>query len=839
MVKVANKRCIRELSINSLRASKSRNIVASCAIALTTILFTVLFTVLLSLNHSLQESNFRQAGSRAHGSFKSLTKEQADELKGDSRIKEYGIRHLLGMAVGEAFAKTSVEVSYCDENHASWTFLTPIEGGLPKEGTNEAATDTEVLHLLGVVPKVGAEFTLPMEVGGVQTEQTFTLSGWWESDAVAPAHHVLVPDSTVNEMLNRVGVAGTDETGVCGSLTLDVMLKNAMHIEDDLVEILEKHGYSPEGMRIGVNWGYTGATLFNRMEPGAVIAMAVILLLMMGTGYLIIYNVFQISVVGEIRFFGLLKTIGTTQKQIQCIIRNQALLLSGAGIPAGALLGWLLGVKLTPVILGKMNVATVNAVFHPFIFLFAAVFSLITVLISCRRPGRVAAAVYPVEALRYTEGSKKGQSGTKRKGSGSLLSMAKDNLARSKSKTVITIVSMALSVVLLNLTVVFTGGFDMDKYVSNFFNADFVVADEAYFQFKHFCEEQTVSRNVVDRISAQNGVEEVAKVFATKNGEAHAYMTEELFVKVESVWNPPETIEMLLESVPRSDDGRVKWQAQVLGMEEGALKYAETIEGDMTKLNDPDGKYIAVVEANLRWAEPGDTVTLDYDGRVYEYEVAAVVSVPYSLGYRYSGGNYFLLPAEILCEHSEREDILCAAFEVEDAEEEAMEQFLRHYIEKQETEYDYESKFTIREEFEETRRMFFLVGVVLSFVVGMIGVLNFFNSILTGILTRRREFAMLQAIGMTGRQLKRMLVYEGLMYAVGAVGCAVFVSLLSAPVMKIALEGILWFFTYRLTVLPLVVVLPIFVLLGVAVPIGMYRIVAKQTVVERLRECEN
>ncbi len=49
--------------------------------------------------------------------------------------------------------------------------------------------------------------------------------------------------------------------------------------------------------------------------------------------------------------------------------------------------------------------------------------------------------------------------------------------------------------------------------------------------------------------------------------------------------------------------------------------------------------------------------------------------------------------------------------------------------------------------------------------MGLVGVLKFFNAVLTGILTRRREFAVLQSIGMTGKQLKRMLVYEGLLYA--------------------------------------------------------------------------
>ena len=65
------------------------------------------------------------------------------------------------------------------------------------------------------------------------------------------------------------------------------------------------------------------------------------------------------------------------------------------------------------------------------------------------------------------------------------------------------------------------------------------------------------------------------------------------------------------------------------------------------------------------------------------------------------------------------------------------------------------------------RAMFLMLGGALSFIVGLVGVLNFFNAILTGITVRKREFAVLQSIGMTGKQLKTMLVYEGLLYALG------------------------------------------------------------------------
>ena len=42
----------------------------------------------------------------------------------------------------------------------------------------------------------------------------------------------------------------------------------------------------------------------------------------------------------------------------------------------------------------------------PWIFIGAALFSLLTVFLSCARPGRIAAKVSPVDAVRYTEGGR-------------------------------------------------------------------------------------------------------------------------------------------------------------------------------------------------------------------------------------------------------------------------------------------------------------------------------------------------------------------------------------------------------------------------------------------------
>lgn len=69
-MRVKNRKCIRRLSFKSLWASRKRNIIAICAIALTTLMFTSLFTIMLSVNSSYETYNFRQAGGYSDGSFK-------------------------------------------------------------------------------------------------------------------------------------------------------------------------------------------------------------------------------------------------------------------------------------------------------------------------------------------------------------------------------------------------------------------------------------------------------------------------------------------------------------------------------------------------------------------------------------------------------------------------------------------------------------------------------------------------------------------------------------------------------------------------------------------------
>ena len=883
-MKVSNRGCIRRLSFRALLASRTRNIVAVLAIALTAMLFTSLFTIALSINEGIQQNNFRQAGGWSHGTFKYLTEEQFAELKDDPLIESWGLRRFLGMPADVPFNKSHVEIGYSDANNAHWMYCDPVEGRLPQEGTNEAATDTHVLELLGVEPEIGAEFTITFPVDGHETTQTFTLSGWWEYDEAIVANHILIPESRVDAVLQEVGVTPPGSDGMTGEWNLDVMLRNgARSIASDMKEILANHGYQSETpgetyISIGVNWGYTGAQLSDKLDPAVAAIIVGVLALILLTGYLIIYNVFQISVAGDIRFYGLLKTIGTTPRQLRRIIRTQALLLSLIGIPAGLLLGWLLGGVLTPVITARLNGVTTVVSVSPLLFAGAAIFALVTVLISCRRPGRLAGKVSPVEAVRYTEGKALKQKGKRSGKDVSLLSMAWANLGRSRGKTFLTMLSLTLAVVLLTATVTFTSGFDMDKYVSNFTASDFILADAGQFQTggDAFYDEMAVPQEVIDAVDAQGGITGSGRVYG-KTGPALEFVTEEYYRSMWGRWYPQEVLDSMVAFKDRTEDSLLADRVQLYGMEPFALSYLTVLEGDLTKLDDPDGNYIAAVystddygkaDMSSHWARLGDSVTIRYveeteyynpdTGEVYgpwenvpegasyadravkyrdvEYTVAALVTVPSALSYRYYGADEFVMGAETFLRDTGTDSVMYYAFDTTEEANAAMEAFLQDYTENMDPQFDYESKAIYAGEFESTRSMFLLLGGALSFIVGLVGVLNFFNAILTGITARRRELAVLQSIGMTARQLRTMLALEGLFYTVGAALLALVLIVVTAPFVGPALNGMIWFFTYRFTVWPIAVVLPLFGALGILIPVLSCRAAQRYSVVERLRQ---
>ena len=878
---VKNRSCIRKLSFRTLWASRKRNIIAITAIALTALLFTSLFTIAMSINSSYENYTFRQIGGYSHGTFKEVNEEQAQAIAGHPKVKAVGARTNIGFMDSGVFAKVPAEVSYMDENCTKWSFAEPTTGHIPRSG-KEITMDTAALKLLGIQPELGAEITLTYTVGdknqlSYEKTDTFTLVGWWDYDDISPVHFV-----NVSEEYARAVEAEGIAAGMKPFRTdLNVMMASAIDIQGQMEQVDLDLGYTWEtrgeenSVRIGVNWGYTSAQLGESVDVTTVLAILAFLALVMFTGYLIIYNIFQISVTGDIRFYGLLKTIGVTPRQLKRIIRQQALLLCVVGIPVGLLLGYGVGAALTPVVMARTTfgagITTIST--SPLIFLASGLFALGTVLLSCSRPGRIAGKVSPVEATKYTEAVKTKRKRRTTRGA-KVHQMAFANLGRNKSKTILVVISLALSVVLLNILVTFTGGFDMEKYLAKQTCADFIVSSTDYFRYNQA--ESFITREQIDQIAA-NTSQSLSGCGYKVTGTL-GWMSEEAWRMARARYGSPETVEAELAAKSRREE-LVGEGAQIEGLDESLFEKVTVVEGDLAPLFRQDSNAIAMVvdtddygnvEKPEYYPEIGTTQTITYveentliDSRTGEemnddtpieyiqsritkshdidYTICAYVTVPHSMSYRYGNLGYsFILPEGRLAEDSRQEPVpMFYLFDTPDAAaEEAAERYLAELTAGDLSALMYESKATLRAEFESFQHMFLLLGGLLCAIIGLIGILNFFNAIMTGILSRRREFAVLQAVGMTNGQLKAMLVYEGLFYALGSSAAALVLSVLMNPLIGSLLESMFWFFSANFTIVPVLVAIPVFALLGYAIPSVMYGHTARQSVVQRLREAE-
>lgn len=504
---VKNRTCIRKLSWRFLWASRKRNMIAIIAVALTALLFTSLFTIVMSMNSSYQMYTFRQVGGYCHGTFKEVTEEQIKNISAHPNVKATGKRITIGYMDSGIFAKAPAEVSFMDDNCTEWSFAAPTVGHQP-QGKKEITMDTDALKLLGVAPELGAEIELSFTVGSLsampyEKTDTFTLVGWWEYDDISPVHYINISEEYAKEIEAEAMSKGLEPFRV----DLNVMLASGINIRGQMEQVNQDLGYAwdetgeGELVRIGVNWGYTSSQLGESMDAATLLAIVAFLALVIFTGYLIIYNIFQISVTGDIRFYGLLKTIGVTPRQLKRIIRQQALFLCVAGIPAGLLLGYGVGAFLTPVVMARTTfgagVSTVST--SPLIFLASALFALLTVMLSCARPGKIASKVSPVEATKYTETVKSKKKKRTTRGA-KVYQMAFANLGRNKRKTVLVVISLSLSVVLLNILVTFTGGFDMEKYLAKQTCGDFIVSSTDYFRYNR--SESYISQEQIEEIKA-------------------------------------------------------------------------------------------------------------------------------------------------------------------------------------------------------------------------------------------------------------------------------------------------------------------------------------------------
>ncbi len=890
MMKVKNRRAVRRLSIRSFKAAGRRNITAAVAIAMTTVLFTALFTIMMSINTSYESYTFRQIGGYAHGTFKDVDSEQASMIESCPKVKESGRRITAGFITDGSFAKIPAEISFMDDNNTKWSYIDLIKGHMP-EAEDEIIMDTAALDALGVDPQIGASIRLTYDMLDVDSTigsrtDTFRLAGWWEYDDISQVHFINVSEAYVRKVEKAAVREGADHFRE----DINVMFGTSIGIKENMQKVEDDLGFQSEDpdkdnyVRYGVNWGYTASQAEDDIDPEMIAAAAALLILIIMTGYLIIYNIFRISVSSDIRYYGLLKTIGVTPRQLRRVVRQQAMMLCIAGCPMGLVLGYLAGRMLMPVIMAStsLGASCTDVSISPVIFIASALFSMVTVFISCARPARMASKVSPVEAVKYADASgghyKTCKTRGMRKSGGmkgaGLGRMAFADLGRSRLKTLVVIVSMALSVVLLSVLSAFTGGFDMEKYLSNQTCADFIVGKTDYFRFQAQSYESGLTGDEIAEIKAGTKSSVSGMAWSMDETDSVIWLPENI-----RILEGDEQNSYVKQALQKGDRKDIPCSdLQIEGLDAGLLQKLQVIDGDIEPMSDPGKNVIAVTaetddNGNVMNRDslpnPGDTVTVTYidegcfiDSRTGDkssentpgeyigykvekshdvrYTVCAVVSVPYSMSFRYSGLSSMgavINPERLRTDSSDRIFPMFYMFDAPDrSAENGDEAFLEELTDSPSSTLMYESKATLRAEFEGFRSMFTLLGGVLCVITGLVGILNFFNSIMTGIISRRREFAVLQSIGMTGRQLRSMLIYEGLLYAAGAILLSVVLSIIIEPLAGKLMENVFWFYSYSFTLKGIFITAPVFLAAGAALPALLYRGISRRSIIERLRE---
>lgn len=810
----------------NMRHYKSKNILIGIAIILT----TLLLFVIPSIGKDMVEVNFAVINKiypTWHALYRNVDESTVMKLAAHHDVKTYGLRSDAGyMNLEDA----TVSMMYMDRTGMELYKVKLKEGQLPQK-ENDIVVSKGILEALGQNGKIGDTITVPYQIlkdDGLDytKEKDFRICGFLadnESSKEQKQYTSLVSEAFLKAEIPVEQVKYRfllQVNGQKGNTTADYT--------ETIQNIARQFGISEDDMNI--NKEYLAA---NYVDPATIPVIIGIMLIVVLAGIITIYSVYYVSMNQRVREFGKLKAIGATKRQLRQIVLREGMGVALFAIPIGLLIGT---VAVKVVLLQFVehakdsNVLITEAykvvakgevqLYYWWIYLLAIAVTLCTVYLSLMKPMRMAAKVSEIEAMRYQGGSKRQKSSRKGYQFLNIGRLTKRNLAENKKKSTITIVSMAVTgIFVMMVATVLSCANPMESAKSSIvgqYEISPIVEsgnkEHPEYEWAEVQKNNPLNEGLKQQIEELDGVERV-DVFTALKVSGGPF---EEKIGTEFINGVPEEYAEELKK----------------GITEGNVTYEELKSGDKVILD----------RALLHWypdIKVGDKLKLNiHDGDntfQKEIEVAAIGE--------YGGGltNYNCLimakegAEKLTINNSSSYFQVIADKDYDEALEASLQAIVdgsgRLQMRTWKNEYD-----TWENAIQMTRGACYAFIIILA----AISIMNLINTMINSVHVRKKELGMMQAIGMSDRQLMKMLQLEGIFYTVGTLIISIGVgSLAGYPLFLYAKRtGMFDISTYHYPVTAAIIIILTLFVIQMLLAIFIAKSVRKDSLIERIRFSE-
>lgn len=810
----------------NMRHYKSKNILIGIAIILT----TLLLFVIPSIGKDMVEVNFAVINKiypTWHALYRNVDESTVMKLAAHHDVKTYGLRSDAGyMNLEDA----TVSMMYMDRTGMELYKVKLKEGQLPQK-ENDIVVSKGILEALGQNGKIGDTITVPYQIlkdDGLDytKEKDFRICGFLadnESSKEQKQYTSLVSEAFLKAEIPVEQVKYRfllQVNGQKGNTTADYT--------ETIQNIARQFGISEDDMNI--NKEYLAA---NYVDPATIPVIVGIMLIVVLAGIITIYSVYYVSMNQRVREFGKLKAIGATKRQLRQIVLREGMGVALFAIPIGLLIGT---VAVKVVLLQFVehakdsNVLITEAykvvakgevqLYYWWIYLLAIAVTLCTVYLSLMKPMRMAAKVSEIEAMRYQGGSKRQKSSRKGYQFLNIGRLTKRNLAENRKKSTITIVSMAVTgIFVMMVATVLSCANPMESAKSSIvgqYEISPIVEsgnkEHPEYEWAEVQKNNPLNEGLKQQIEELDGVERVDVFTALKvsGGPFEEKIGTEFINGV-----PEEYAEELKKGIT---EGNVTYEELKSGdkviLDRALLHWYPDIKvGDKLKLNIHDGDNTFQKEIEVAAIGEYGTGLTNYNCLIMAKEGAEKLTINNS-------SSYFQVIAD-----KDYDEALEASLQA------IVDGSGRLQMRTWKNEYD-----TWENAIQMTRGACYAFIIILA----AISIMNLINTMINSVHVRKKELGMMQAIGMSDRQLMKMLQLEGIFYTVGTLIISIGVgSLAGYPLFLYAKRtGMFDISTYHYPVTAAIIIILTLFVIQMLLAIFIAKSVRKDSLIERIRFSE-